>query len=119
MNFKEDYITMIYINVFDDKKVYSMGLSRKKQDGEYEYGYIQARFRSGVDFKTKTKIKVKESWLSFNVNEKKTFPFVFVNDFEVVSEAKPKEENPYEEMGNSIRTEVQQQLDIDDSDLPF
>lgn len=114
MDFKENYIVMVFVKEFDNRKIYNIGLSKKNKAGGYDNGYIQARFKKDVEIANKTRIKVKESWLSFNVNENKTFPFVFINDFEVLSE-----ENPYKEMGEKIKTEVQQQIEITDEDLPF
>lgn len=114
MNFKGGNIVKVFINEFDGRKLYSIGLSKKKQDGSYDNGFISARFKKGVEVSNKSRIKIKEAWLSFNTNEGKTFPFVFINDFELISEA-----NPLKESENSIRTEVQEQFEIKPEDLPF
>lgn len=120
MKFESEYITMVFVRTFDNKKIYNIGLNKKNQDGEYENGYIQARFRKGVELENKTKIKVKDSWLSFNKNERKTFPFVFINEFETLAEPKPEEKNPFQQMSESIKTEANfEQIEIQDSDLPF
>lgn len=123
MKLERDYTTMIYVSTFDDRKIYNLGLSKKNQNDEYEYGYMQARFRKGTEIENKTKIKVKDSWLSFNKNENKTFPFVFINEFEVLAEPKPEKtdpEEPFKQMGNKIKTEENfEQIEIQDSDLPF
>ncbi len=124
MNFEKDYIVMVFVKEYEDKKLYSIGLSKKNKQGGYDNGYISARFKKDIILENKTRIKIKEAWLSFNTNENKTFPYVFINKFEVISEAKPvakcgKEENPFEEFGNSIKTEVQEQIEIQESDLPF
>lgn len=120
MDFKEDYIVMVFVKEYEDKKLYSIGLSKKNKQGGYDNGYISARFKKDIILENKTRIKIKEAWLSFNTNENKTFPYVFINKFEVISEAKPKEEsNPFEEFGKSIKTEVQDQIEITSDDLPF
>lgn len=121
MDFKENYIVMVFVKEHEGRKVYSLGLSKKNKNGGYDNGYILARFKKDIVLDNKTRIKVKESWLSFNTNENKTFPFIFINDFEILAEAKPetKETNPYEDFGNSIKTEVQETFDIQESDLPF
>lgn len=119
MDFKENYIVMVFVKEYEGRKLYSIGLSKKNKEGGYDNGYISARFKKDIVLNNKTRIKVKESWLSFNTNENKTFPFIFINDFEIVSEAKPKEDNVYEDFGKSIKTEVQEQIEITDSDLPF
>ena len=121
MNFKDDFIVMVFVKEIEDRKLYSIGLSKKNQKGGYDKGYMSVRFKRDVVINNKTRIKVKDAWLSFNTNEGKTFPFIFINDFEILAEAKPetKETNPYEDFGNSIKTEVQETFDIQESDLPF
>lgn len=120
MDFKGNFIVMVFVKEIEGRKIYSIGLSKKNKQGGYENGYIQARFKKDIVLNNQTRIKVKEAWLSFNKNENKTFPFIFVNDFEVLAESKPKDDsNVYEDFGNSIKTEVQEQIEIQDSDLPF
>lgn len=120
MNFEKNYIVMVFVKEYEGRKLYSIGLSKKNKEGGYDNGYMSARFRKDVELENKTRIKVKDSWLSFNTNEGKTFPFVFINDFEVLGTAKPKEEaDPYKEFGDNIKTEVKEQVEIQESDLPF
>lgn len=118
MNIKENYIVMVFVKEYEGRKLYSIGLSKKNKNGGYDNGYISARFRKGVELEDKTRIKVKESWLSFNKNENKTFPFIFINDFEKLAEAKPKED-PYKEFGDNLKTKREEQIEITDADLPF
>lgn len=106
----------------DNKRFYSIGLSRKDQNGNYINGYMTAVFKKDVDVPNKTKIKIKEAWLGFNVKDKKTYPHIFINDFEVVEEpTKEVAKNPFEEFGETIKTnsDIGQQIEIEDSDLPF
>lgn len=125
MNIKENYIVMVFCKEFEGRKLYSIGLSKKNKNGGYDNGFMSVRFKKDVVVNNKTRIKLKDAWLSFNTNEGKTFPFIFINDFEIISEANPsaekcgKEENPYEDFGNSIKTQVQEQIEITDEDLPF
>lgn len=118
MQVVSDKEEMIFKQEKDDKRYYSIGLSRKDKNGEYISGYITAVFKKDVDIPNKTKIKIKEAWLGFNVKDKKTYPHVFINDFEVVEQ---EEKNPFEQFGDSIKTESQigQQIRIEDEDLPF
>ena len=44
--------------------------------------------------------------------------YVLVSSIEFL-ESKKEKKNPYEEFGNSIKTEVQEQLEISEADLPF
>ena len=105
---------------------YNIGMSKKKQDGQYENGYMPVRFKKDIVLENKTKIKIKDAWLSFNIKDKKTYPYIFINEFDIVENGEvaeePKEEkNPFEEFGDSITTEfdVGHQIEIEDSDLPF
>lgn len=99
---------------------YSVGLSKKKQDGVYEKGFIPCRFKKGVELDNKTEIYIKSAWLSFNTKDKKTYPFIFINEFTTqdskIEEGKKILENkeqtdPYKEFANEI--------EITEEDLPF
>lgn len=107
---------MIFRKDFEGKPRYTLGLSKKRQDGTYEKGYIQVRFKQDVNVPNQTKIKIKRAWLSFTLYENKTYPFIFISDFDVVGE---KEENPFKNFGESIKEDGFQQIEITDDDLPF
>lgn len=116
---------IIFRKDYNDKPSYSLGLQKKNKDGEYINGYIKVNFRKGVDLKNKTKIKIKNGWLDFYKDEDKTVPTLFIEDFIVINdgeeEHKTNELNPFEEFGDSIKTEsmIGEQIEIDTSDLPF
>lgn len=112
---------MIFRKDFNNKPTYSIGLSRKKKDGNYENGYMIVNFKEGTDIPDKSKIKIKNAWLSFYLKDKKTIPTIFINDYELISVPKPKEEsNPYEDFGESIKTQNEfEQVEIKPEDLPF
>ena len=109
---------MVFVKEYEGRKLYSIGLSKKNKDGGYDNGYITARFRKDVELENKTRIKVVDSWLSFNTNENKTFPFVFINEFEIIGTAKPKED-AFKEFGDNLKTKREEQVEITDEDLPF
>lgn len=113
MEVLSDRDEMIFRQEKDGKRFYSIGLSRKDQNGNYINGYITAVFKKDVDLPNQTKIKIKDAWLGFNLKDKKTYPHIFINDFVIVE----KEENPFDEC--TIKTEVGEQIRIEDSDLPF
>lgn len=115
---------MIFRKDFNDRPIYSIGLSRKKKDGNYENGYMVVNFKEGTDIPDKTRIKIKDAWISFYLKDKKTIPTIFINDYELVGIQEPKEEkeeeNPYKDFGNSIKVENEfEQIEIKDEDLPF
>lgn len=113
---------MIFRNDYNGKPIYSIGLSKKKKDGTYENGYMTVNFKEGTDIADKTKIKIKNAWLSFYLKDKKTIPTIFISDYEVVGVAKPKEEyNPFKDFGDNLKTEsnIGEQIEITSDDLPF
>lgn len=118
MNITNDKEVMIFKNEYNGRINYSVGLTKKDKDGKYINGYMNVQFKKDIELENQTKIKIKEAWLSFNQHEKKTYPYIFINDFELVEK---KESNPYEEFGNNMKTEfnVGEQIQITDEDLPF
>lgn len=106
MNFQEIDNKMIFKRENEYGSFYSMGISKKLEDGSYENGYIDVRFRKDIELDNMTKINIKESWLTFYLKDdgehKTTKPYIFINDFEIVEE------------NNSSDESI-----IDDDDLPF
>lgn len=121
MNIVNNYPVTIFKN--EDGK-YVVGLSNKKQDGSYENAYYPIQFNRDVELENKTRIYIKNAWLSFYKWEyegkKGTTFFIKCSQFELAdTKEEPKQEekglDPYEVFGNSITVE---QLD-DGMDLPF
>lgn len=106
----------IYRNEFNGETRYTIGLSKKKEDGQYENGYMKVMFRKGVSIPNKAKIMIKDAWLSFNQFENKTYPYIFINNFELVD--KP-DTAPFENMKTKIESNIGEQIKITDDDLPF
>lgn len=80
--------TMIFKN---DKGFYSTTLSKKNQDGTYANAYISVGFRKGVDLPNKTKINIKNGFLTFDQYDradgtKATNLKLFVSDFETAGQ---------------------------------
>ena len=107
MNFENLKNKMIFRRDNDYGSFYSIGLSKKNEDGSYENGYLDVRFKKSIELENKTKININESQLSFykknNGEYDTTVPYIFINDFEIVDS--DSEETP--------------DTDFDDSDLPF
>lgn len=108
---------MVFKNEYNGKVFYSIGISKKNQDGKYENGYINVRFKKDVELDNQTKIKIKKAWIDFYCKDRKTFPYIFVSEFDPVEEKK----DVFEEFGESIKTEsnIGQQIEITDDDLPW
>lgn len=100
---------MIFRSERDGKISYAVGLSKKKDDGTYERGFMPVRFRKDTDIKDRTKIKIKEAWLDFYKIDKRTMPYIFINKFDMaddfeaikqVSGIPPKEKTYLEQQQN-------------------
>lgn len=102
---------------------YSVGLRKKKKDGTYEMGFMPVRFKKDVEVENKTEISVPKdmAWLSFNVKDGKTYPFIFINDFEVVEKEPSKEEVKEEPKDDNMKIyeDFGKEIEIKDEDLPF
>lgn len=121
MNIENKYPVMIFKNVNEGKTFYSLGLSKKDADGNYVNGYISCRFKKDVELEDKTKIYIKNAFLTFYVKDKITVPYIFISEFDTVDQTieKIKKENevqedvvdPYSTFGSTITAE--------ELDLPF
>lgn len=113
MNISNKYAVMIFKKTFNDKPTYSMGLSKKKQDGTYENGFIKCEFKKDVELEDKTKIYLTSAFLTFYKDkDNKTIPYIKILEFNSVEEIKQvKEEvkDPFKEFS----------YDLTDDDLPF
>ena len=112
MNFKEIENKMVFRRDNEYGAFYSIGMSKKLEDGNYENGYMDVRFKKDIELDNMTKINIKESWLTFYLKDegefKTTKPYIFINDFEIVEESS---NNSFDDFtDNSV---------IDDEDLPF
>lgn len=88
--------TMIFKN---DKGFYSTSISKRNQDGTYANAYISVGFRKGVDLPNKTKINIKNGFLTFDQYDradgtKATNLKLFISDFETAGgEKQPAKQN--------------------------
>ena len=112
MNITNEHEVTIYRFDGEYGATYSVGLSKKKQDGSYKNGYISCKFKKGVDIQNKTKLFIKSAWLSFNLKDKKTVPYIFINEYKTLDEAI----NPPKESKESVKLE---DIQITNEDLPF
>ena len=116
MEIISDRDEIIFRKDFDGKPRYTLGLSKKDKDNNLVKGYITVRFRNGIELENKTRIKIKKAFFEFNLYENKTYPYIFINDFEVVNENK-EEGNPFEQMKAKVMNDMG--IEIKDEDLPF
>lgn len=122
MNIECDKPKTIYkYKTKDGKEFYSIGLSKKKQDGSWETGFISCRFPKEAKIENKTRILIKRGWVDFYVKDRITYPFIFVNLYEEVQEPTP-EDTKVEPLPQNVKTEYDIEdsaIQIKDEDLPF
>ena len=118
MNVVTNKMQMIFRKDYDNRTVYTMGISKKKQDGTYENAYMPVQFKKGVELENKTNIYIKDAWITFfKTKDGKAIFYIFINDFNTVHE----EVNEYKQA--SIKTETNGlsslNIKIEDDELPF
>lgn len=86
MKISNEYPVMIFRKEFNDKTFYSMGLSRKKQDGTYENAYIDVRFKGEVNIPNQTNIYVKDGFMSFYIKDGKPVYYLVITDYQLVAD---------------------------------
>ena len=109
----------IFRNENNGKASYLIGISKKQQDGTYENGYIPCRFKKGVELENKTRIKIHQAWLDFYKVEKKTYIYVFINEFEKEQQVSEKEEKQAMVQNTINNWDCGRNIEIDDDCLPF
>lgn len=67
---------------------YSVALNNKVND-EWKSCFFDCRFKKGVEVQNKTVIKINNAWFSFNEKDGKTYPYIFISDYEVIGGAVP------------------------------
>lgn len=108
----------VYRYEHDGKVAYTVGASKKKQDGTYENGYKPVRFRKEIDLQNKTDIIVKEGWEDFFIKDNKTHWYFFINKFEMASDLDAIKQIQDKQVQPREKTYIEQQT-IDDDNLPF
>ena len=53
---------------------------------------MSCRFPKDADIQDKTKIIMRNAWIDFYVKDKTTHPYIFINKYEIVSDAKTTQE---------------------------
>lgn len=124
MNITNENKVMVFKKDGKYGSMYSLGLSKKGQDGKYQNGYIGCKFKNGVELENRTNIYIKNAWLTFYLDkDKKTVPYIFINEFTTVEQTieQAKEEvkqnnDPFEEFSKEANLN---ELEVSGMDLPF
>ena len=120
MHFETDRTYMIFKNENYGRINYRLNMSKfDDREQQYVYGYIPCRFRKDVKVDNKQKIKLKDSWLDFYTKDKKTYCYIFINDFELVNDNE--QDNKQVETGQvDLNNDfMNDSYPINDDDLPF
>lgn len=117
MNIEDSRAKTIYRNEVNDKTLYSIGISHKKQDGTWENGFMNCRFPKDADIPNKAKIMIVSAWLDFYIKEKVTHPYIFINKYEIVNTEKVEEQLPAN--ATSEYDNKKSDVQLTDEDLPF
>lgn len=88
---------------------YSMMISSKLQDGSWLNGFIDCRFKKGVEVANKSKIKINNAFYTCNEYNGKVYTKLIITDFDVL------------EGGEAPKENTTNWLDVDGTqeDLPF
>jgi len=80
---------MVFATTFGDRTAYSIGISKKKEDGSYEKTYFPVQFKKDVVLENMTKIDIKNGWFGFYASKddpKKKTVYLFVGEFTTESQ---------------------------------
>ena len=106
MNIECEKEKMIFRNEKDGKAYYSIGLSKKNQDGTYTSGYMPCRFPKDANIPNKTELYIVNAWLDFWVDDKKiTHPYIFISKYEILSDDIPNVKSNYSDDGIQLTDE--------------
>ena len=83
MNLEEKEITIYRYNGQYGTS-YSIKIAKKNIKGEFETAFMPVKFKKGVEIANKTKIIIKNGWITFNLVDKKPNWYVFINEFDEV-----------------------------------
>lgn len=103
MHIRDNEEVIVFKN---DKDYYSIGMSRKDRNNEVFYGYFPCQFKKGVIVANKTRIKLKNAFISFYLKDNETKTYLMICDYE---EVQPKQD--YSKLKGDV--------EIDEKELPF
>ena len=86
MNITTEQSYTVFRNDYNQYTFYKLGISKRDATGKWINGYIRCKFKKDVVLENKTRIYLKKAWLSFDLKEKETIPFIFISEFETIDE---------------------------------
>lgn len=120
MKIETDKQVMVFRRDTEYGTNYSIGLSRKNKNGEYSNAYIPVRFKSDNKLEDKTKIYIKDGFLSFYLKQDESPVFyIMIMEYEIAEENKEKSVESVKQEEIDPFKEFAEENEIKDSDLPF
>ena len=126
MNIESKQPYTVFRNDYNQYTFYKLGVSKKDAAGKWINGYIRCKFKKDVVLENKTRIYLKKAWLSFDLKEKETIPFIFIAEFETIDEtienSKKNAEKSAEEPQRTAEDPFKdfgEEIVINPEDLPF
>lgn len=107
MNINSERPLMVFKREYNGRVYYSLGISKKEMNGKYTNGYMPCEFKKGVSVNDKTRIYLKNAFLTFYLKDKQTVPYIKILEYETVEQTIQNSKNIFEEFG--------EQVDIDDN----
>lgn len=122
MTIEENRPIMVFRKDLDGKPIYSLGMSRKNQDGTYTKYYPNCRFRNGVSIENMTKIKNVKGWVDgYQDKDNKSVVYFFINEYEIeeTQPAAPVVEKQTSPEVSKLKSDLDLQYEEGDDELPF
>ena len=126
MNIITEQSYTVFRNDYNQYTFYKLGISKRDATGKWINGYIRCKFKKDVVVENKTRIYLKKAWLSFDLKEKETMPFIFISEFETIDEtienSKKSAEKSAEEPQRTAEDPFKdfgEEITLSDDDLPF
>ena len=129
MNIESKQPYTVFRNDYNQYTFYKIGISKKDATGKWINGYIRCKFKKDIVLENKTRIYIKKAWLSFDLKEKETIPFIFVSEFETVDEVIENNKTSADKLQTTaeiVQSEAEdpfknfgEEIEIRDEDLPF
>lgn len=102
MNITSERPLMVFKREYNGRVFYNLGLSKKDRNNNYINGYMACEFRKGVQLADKTRIYLKNAFITFYLKDKTTVPYVKILDFETVEEAIQNSKDPFDMFNEEV-----------------
>lgn len=102
MNITSERPLMVFKREYNGRVYYSLGISKKEMNGTYTNGYMPCEFKKGVSVNDKTRIYLKNAFLTFYLKDKQTVPYIKILEYETVEETIQNSKDPFEEFGEQV-----------------